>query len=412
MSVIPFAFLKQSGNKFISPVFEGGNQNGLIYSICLQSDGKILVGGNFNSVNGVFKNIIVRLNQNGTIDNSFNLGGEGFSTGMRNGTFPVVTSIVIQNEKILVGGSFIAYNGILIDSLIRLNLDGSIDNSFNSLIGTNPATPNYVPYITKIITQLDGKIILYGTNGAGLPFYSYGGYVFVGFEKSKFLYLNENGTLIDSIVFINETSTNPNNLITLRNINSNSLTDVITNTWDLSDNTGEGIYYSRLRQYSPSGVKTSFTTSDFLKRASYTLGVTGFQTDNKIIYCDNYTKHGINTRNGIIRLNSNGSEDTSFITGSGFSGDAFGDKLFGGIIILSDAKILINGYFGTYNGSTTNGLVRLLVNGSRDTTFNYTNATFLPNIVKATQDNKYLISGSISGYNTIRRLKTDGSLDN
>ena len=88
----------------------------LVNSVVIQNDGKVILGGAFTSFNGLTENRIIRLNPDGTRDNSFNTG-TGFDGG--------VNSIIIQNdEKILIGGSFISYNGINQNGIIRLNTDG------------------------------------------------------------------------------------------------------------------------------------------------------------------------------------------------------------------------------------------------------------------------------------------------
>jgi len=72
-------------------------------SVEIQSEGKILCGGNFTSYNGTTQNGIVRLNSDGTLDSSLSVG-TGFNF--------YIWSIAIQNDsKILCGGSFRNYNG-------------------------------------------------------------------------------------------------------------------------------------------------------------------------------------------------------------------------------------------------------------------------------------------------------------
>jgi uncharacterized delta-60 repeat protein len=93
-------------------------------AFAIQPDGKILVGGQFNVVSGNSYSRICRINANGTLDTSFNVG-----TGFNNG----VTSITIQPDgKILCTGSFETYSGFSSSGIIRLNSDGSIDSTFTS----------------------------------------------------------------------------------------------------------------------------------------------------------------------------------------------------------------------------------------------------------------------------------------
>lgn len=120
-----------------------------VMSITLQPDGKIIIGGNFSEYDGISSNKIVRLNSDGSIDSSFN-PGTGFSN--------IVTSTTLQGDgKIIVGGNFSAFNGNVTKYITRLNSDGSIDESFN--VGINKGFDNRV-HCVKI--QSDDKIIVGG----------------------------------------------------------------------------------------------------------------------------------------------------------------------------------------------------------------------------------------------------------
>jgi len=94
----------------------------------IQSDGKILAGGFFQSFNGSSQNRFIRLNSDGSKDTSFDIG-----TGF-NGS---VWSTAIQSDgKILVGGFFTTYNTSSSLYSAILNSDGSFNSSlnFNSLV--------------------------------------------------------------------------------------------------------------------------------------------------------------------------------------------------------------------------------------------------------------------------------------
>jgi uncharacterized delta-60 repeat protein len=109
----------------------GSGFNGPVACVILQpNDGKILVGGAFTQFNGQTCNFIARLNTNGTLDTSFT-SGSGFNNK--------VTCIAIQPHtpyQIIVGGSFTMYNGLVCNSIARLNAsNGSLDTSFNTRAG-------------------------------------------------------------------------------------------------------------------------------------------------------------------------------------------------------------------------------------------------------------------------------------
>lgn len=131
-----------------------------VRAIALQDDGKILIGGTFNEINGVTRNRIARLNSNGTLDESFN-PASGFNQE--------VTAIDIQEDgKILVGGLFTTFDYIWGGSqtpargLARLNSNGSLDTSFDSGNGFAGSTGIGQRRIHKILVQPDGKILVSG----------------------------------------------------------------------------------------------------------------------------------------------------------------------------------------------------------------------------------------------------------
>ncbi|MNK01869.1 hypothetical protein D3C87_196820 [compost metagenome] len=109
----------------------------MVDALAIQADGKILVGGPFTEFNGTPAGRLMRLNANGSRDNTFNTGGAGLSGS---GYISTYIMRIQPDEKILVGGSFNFYNGTPLNHLIRLNTDGSIDNTFNPG-GAGPSDP-------------------------------------------------------------------------------------------------------------------------------------------------------------------------------------------------------------------------------------------------------------------------------
>src|SRR5439155_26956364 len=77
--------------------------NSAVRSIRIQSDGKLVIGGQFSTVNGTARGRIARLNTDGTLDTTFGNGLAGAST---------VYSVAVQSDgKILIGGYFGTVNG-------------------------------------------------------------------------------------------------------------------------------------------------------------------------------------------------------------------------------------------------------------------------------------------------------------
>jgi peptidoglycan hydrolase-like protein with peptidoglycan-binding domain len=88
----------------------------------------------------------------------------------------------------------------------------------------------------------------------------------------------------------------------------------------------------------------------------------GVQPNGKILAGGAFITFNSNTRNHLVRLNADGTEDTSFYTSLG---TGFDDSLFG-VLAQPDGKILVGGQFTTFNGNTRNSLVRLNQDGTED----------------------------------------------
>lgn len=123
--------------------FVGGGVN----TIRIQADGKILLGGNFTTFNGSARSRLARLNSDGTLDNTFVIGA-GFNSS--------VDSIDIQTDgKIIVGGAFTTYQGAAHNRLVRLLADGSVDPGFSTGTGFGGS-------VMKVTLQTDGKLLVGG----------------------------------------------------------------------------------------------------------------------------------------------------------------------------------------------------------------------------------------------------------
>ena len=109
----------------------GSGFNGRVETCCLirnettNQGVKLYVGGEFTSYNGVPCNNIVCLNLDGTVDTSFNIGS-GF-----NGTVTCIRKHPdINNNSIYVSGNFTTYKGVSRPYIVRLLENGNIDTGF------------------------------------------------------------------------------------------------------------------------------------------------------------------------------------------------------------------------------------------------------------------------------------------
>ncbi len=446
-----------------------------IEDIAIDVNDKIVVGGNFNNYNGVScSQNIVRLNSDGSLDTSFNNGNIGFNS--------FVYAIEIQNDnKIVVGGDFDTYNSIQANKIIRLNTDGSLDNSFNNSVTD-------IEEIQEITIQANGKILVierknlsgigqndpsqiirFNSNGSidnsfsttgwysmadrlqplnsgkllfistrpgcsierldnnGVRDDSFG--VFYGFDN----YVTETKKTIDNKLFVLGAFGKYNNkrAYAIAKLNTNGTLDT---TFSFTDN----VDYSKIRSIAPQSdgkllvggrfsyssnglsrrrllrlnqngtIDLNFNTNSILSDPSNGVGVIDVikvQEDDKIIIAGDFPMSLINSY-GFIRLNSDGSIDNSFTT----TGINNGGRIYA-VELCPDGKIILMGDFNTYNGINVNNVVRVLPNGNIDPTFNSgLNITYW--FKSYTQSNgDILVAGGTATESKLYKMNSQGVVD-
>ena len=141
------------GNGFISYTFGAG----VVRTIDEQTDNKFVIGGTFDTyyTNSTSAPNLVRTNNDGSLDTSF-------MTNIGTGPNATVRKVKIQSDgKILVLGDFTSFNGSSTNRLIRLNSDGTIDTSFLSNIGSGIGP--YAIYTTlNVDLDSSGRIYITG----------------------------------------------------------------------------------------------------------------------------------------------------------------------------------------------------------------------------------------------------------
>ena len=141
--------LNANGTRDASFTLTGAGLNGVVETIALQPDGKIMAGGYFSTYDGTQVHQLVRLNADGTRDLTFDQTGTGIS-----GT---AYSIVVQpNAKILVGGAFTQYDTTPIRGIIRLNADGTRDATFT------PTGSGLNASALAVALQPDARVVVVG----------------------------------------------------------------------------------------------------------------------------------------------------------------------------------------------------------------------------------------------------------
>jgi uncharacterized delta-60 repeat protein len=357
-------------------------QNDGVYVIVTQPDGKYLIGGNFTVVNSVSRHGIARLNADGTLDTTFD--PPVFYDIQTNALGSTIKAIALQSDgKILVGGKFLVVNSGYV-SLIRLNTDGSIDNTFTNLASEMSS----FDIINTILVRGDNTILLGGTisinRGDGL-------------YNHQIVKLSANGSP-DVTFLYNPDSQEVKNLV--------EQSDGRIVYSDLSTGT-----FPNIKRINPNGSPDS----SFGIFASIGSGVERLvlQPDDKILVGGSFSQVNGFAYRGVARINANGSIDVDFNTnGAGGNGTVYD------IAVASDGKIYIGGIFTEFNGTARNRLARLNTNGTLDTSFNYLSggANMILREIEVLSSGKILIGGA-SVFNTapipepIDRLNADGTHD-
>jgi len=302
----------------------GSGASGDVSAVALQADGKIVIGGNFTSVNGTARNRIARLNADGTLDTGFLAAGSGADSTVR--------KIAVQaDNRILVAGSFANINGTARNSIARLNTDGSLDNSFLAS-GTGANGP-----VSTLAVQSDGKVLIGG------DFTS-----FNGMSRNRFARLNSDGTLDTAFL---STGTGANDQVLALALQSDGKV-LIGGAFTSVNNATR----NRLARLNTDGtLDTAFLLN--AAGANYSVRAIAVQSDGSIVIGGEFGNYNGAYRGNIARLKPDSSLDETFIN---FNSGA--NSRVSALAIQTDGKIIVGGFFSTVNDAVRGGVARLITN--------------------------------------------------
>jgi uncharacterized delta-60 repeat protein len=366
-----------SGDSSFDP---GTGANNSVGTVVLQSDGKVLIGGTFFTLNGVSRNGIARLNVDGSLDTGFDPGAGLY------GANKWVSSIVLQSGgKMLIGGGnfYWTLNGISCTNLARFNADGTFDSGFNPGTGANGS-------VSSVAVQPDGKVLI-GGNFTAIN----------GISRTNIARLNADGSL-DTLF---NPGTGANGTVFSVAVQSDGK---VLMGGDFT--TVNAISRNRIARLNADGsVDTGFDSGT---GASNRVRFVALQADGKVLIGGAFTTVSGTSRWRIARLAANGSLDTSFNPGSGASSDVEC------IAFQADGKVLIGGSFTSFNNVTRNRIARLQADGGLDATLDPGTGGINNGVstVVAQADGKILVGGYFTRVNDtlrqyIARLNSDSSLD-
>jgi uncharacterized delta-60 repeat protein/uncharacterized repeat protein (TIGR01451 family) len=315
-----------------------------VRALALQTDGRILIGGDFMSYDGINRSHFARVNLDGTLDWQFDPG-----SGLDHSAYAVVETFTDTNQtvrKILVGGSFTLANGAPRRYLAQFNDDGSVDPGFDAANGANGLDGS----VWAIAVQGDHKIIIGG------DFLSIN-----GVARNHIARLNADGSLDYSF---NNPGTGAGDSVRALTIQLDGrilVGGLFTNF--------NGTVQNRIVRLNADGsLDPTFNGGVGGDGAVYAIAL---QPDNRILLGGEFTRWGGVTRNHLTRLNPDGSVDTTINFGAGC------DNFVASLVVQTNDSILLGGGFTTYDNAPAPYLARIFgrsIAGSG--TFEFTSATF------------------------------------
>ncbi len=345
----------------IDTEFLASGANDYVYTLALQEDGKILLGGDFGFVNGILRNRLARLFNNGGIDHSYDPGA---------GPNASVRTIALQPDvRSFVGGLFTSLGATNRNYVTRLNIDSKVDPTYNPGAGTdNP--------INVAVLQPDGNVLIGG------EFSTYR-----GIARSRIARTTTNGTL-DTLF---DPGTAANATVYAIAVQPDGKILVGGNFTLFADQPRNRL----VRLLKDGSLDTQFAVANggSLAGANDVIRTIVLQSDGKILIGGSFTTIHGQSANRLARLNVDGTIDASFTPGSGANGAV-------NIIALQiDGKILAGGDFTTFDGRTRGRVTRLNSDGTLDPTINFgagANASVSAIIVQP--DRRILLAGGFTDY--------------
>ena len=295
-----------------------------VYALHVQTDGNILVGGAFGTVNGVVRNRLARLGLDGSLDVGFSPGSAADGA-----VFSIAETFVNGSRKIYVGGGFTLFQTVFHPGIARLNDNGVLDSSFVNT-GVNGIVYAIAVYPTNSIYA--GKLLIGGS------------FTTVnGLSQTNIARLNVDGTLDTNFV------ASTDGIVRALAIQSDSSILVGGEFFNVN-----GSAASRLARLNSNGsVDASFGTSLF-PGIGDTVNAIMLQADNRIIVVGQFLLANGLTRHHITRLLPSGAADPTINFGDGANGDI--DAV---AIQPADQFIVLGGGFTQYNNQSAPYLTRI-----------------------------------------------------
>ena len=315
--------------------------NGAVATLALQSDGRIVIGGTFTSVNGAARSYLARLNADGSLDSSFApasatfhfvrhivvrdskiyaAAGDGLRRFDAGGNvewhYPIspLAFDVDSQQRVLVGGQFTRLENQFHRNLARLDANGALDASFAPSIGCCAGES-----VNALLAQGDAVLV--------------GG-----------LFQSANGEPASHLARINSDGARDSTF-------SGAADPPVVALRPGPD----GKFLRVSRQFVTRHLGNGSVDPGFATLSAYSSDdqfvAAAIQADGRSVVGGNFTLNGDATRKYLLRLNSDGSIDPEFAIEP--------DDTVQSVAVAADGSLLIAGAFTTVNGTGATGLARI-----------------------------------------------------
>jgi uncharacterized delta-60 repeat protein len=352
-----------------------------VESIVPTSDGGAYIGGAFTRYNGRLRNGIARIAADGTL--MPDLEGHGIGPLYPSDRITVKEIVPLPDGKILIGGYFNRYDGVLRNSVARLLSDGTLDPSFIPGISTSYGGVN------AMVPAANGKVLVGGMNLAGLV---YGG----GVKR-----LLPNGAL--DLTYHNGISGGH----TIEALCAMPSGHVLVGGSQLA--LFDGIPCTPLLKLDENGFRDLSFQANVQPANNQQTAILAIarRADGKIAVAGDFGLMNGQERKCIAVLDEDGQLDPLFDPGTGFNNDVDDVKW------MPDGRLVAIGSFTEYNGAPCAGIARLNADGSLDATLEVGDGQFHyfgwndlnMGAIGVLADNSILLGGQFTSCGSVARSR-------
>ncbi|MBI3416832.1 MAG: hypothetical protein HY043_16200 [Verrucomicrobia bacterium] len=421
----------------------GTGADGIVRALAVQSDGKVLLAGDFREIDGYRRVRLARLNADGSLDESFDPGeGAGDS----------VNALALQADgKILIGGFFTSYDQRRRNFLARLGADGSLDAGFDLAGNANgPINTIVLPAANRLLLGGNFTLLHDEPHAYFAQFTNFGHATTsqIEFAAREYTVSETNNTVVVSLIRTGDAAASAS-------VDYTTSADTATADVDFTSQAGTVIFHAGETNQTISltikndhlfdGAETFYVILSnpvgdvsLGERGAAQVSVTddesaqagdvdpGFeasggadgeidalaiQPDGKLLLAGNFTRVNLLASPFVARLNTNGSFDTFFDVGVG------PDARVRAVTLQNENNLLIGGDFLSVDGFARQRIAQLLPNGQLDLRFDPgAGANDAVLVITTNFDRRILLGGEFTEFNNARRSRVvqlfgDGELD-